>query len=400
MSSDEAWPAVGWAEHPWRSSVPPELVSRAVREAHRGPYRSAVPPGIATRSPRLPVPLLGAAENAAVGIARFDAEHAGTPLPFSALLLRSESASSSQIENITSGARALALAAIDATGAPRNAGLVLGNVRAMEAAVERAGNLGVAAVLDMHAALLNETEPAHAGTFRTEQVWLGGSGFGPHQADFVPPHAELVPDLVADLMEFLRRDDLPVLVQAAVAHAQFETIHPFVDGNGRTGRALVHALLRRRGLARRVVVPVSAGLLRETDAYVDALGAYRRGDPEPIVARFAAAAEHAVAHGRGLVADLADVRRRWGTVVRAREGAAAWAVVDLLFRQPVLDVDAVVRAVGVTPANAAKALATLAEAGVVVEFSGRRRGRRWHAPEITSALDEFARRAGRRAPLT
>ncbi|WP_432511039.1 hypothetical protein [Kineococcus sp. SYSU DK001] len=90
------------------------------------------------------------------------------------------------------------------------------------------------------------------------------------------------------------------------------------------------------------------------------------------------------------------MRERWRSVVRAREGASAWAVLDLLFREPVLDVDTVAREVGVSPVDAARALATLTDAGVIVEFSGRRRGRRWQAPEIVSALDEFARRAGRR----
>ena len=392
------WPALEWETHPWTSRIPADLVSRAVRDGHRGEYRSAVPPVIATLDPVVPTGLLADAERAAAAIARFDGEHGGTPLPFSALLLRSESASSSQIENITSGARALALAAVDAEGATRNAGLVLGNVRAMEAAISAATQLDVPSLLAVHAALLGESEPDHAGRWREEQVWLGGSGYGPHQADFVPPHHTRIPAAVEDLLAFARRADVPVLVHAAIVHAQFETIHPFVDGNGRTGRALVHVLLRLRGLTENVVVPVSAGLLHDTGAYVDALTAYRAGDVEPIVRRFAAAALHAVEHGRALVADLRAVRQRGDSAVKAREGAAAWRVVDLLLRQPVLDVDTVSREVGVSPVNAAKALATLADAGVVVEFSGRRRGRRWQAPEVISALDEFARRAGRRTP--
>ena len=83
---------------------------------------------------------------------------------------------------------------------------------------------------------------------------------------------------MADLMLFLQRDDIPVLLQCALAHAQFETIHPFADGNGRTGRALIHAILRNKGLASHIVPPVSAGPLHETDQYFAALilrSAYR-----------------------------------------------------------------------------------------------------------------------------
>ncbi len=83
---------------------------------------------------------------------------------------------------------------------------------------------------------------------------------------------------ISDLIRFLRRDDLPVLPQAAIAHAQFETIHPFTDGNGRAGRALLHSMLRSKALTRSVTVPVSAGLLADTGAYFEALTAYREGD--------------------------------------------------------------------------------------------------------------------------
>ena len=137
--------------------------------------------------------------------------------------------------------------------------------------------------------------------------WIGGSRLGPHAAVFVPPVHERVPGLIDDLVAFIARDDVPVLAHAALAHAQFETIHPFEDGNGRTGRALVHAMLRSKGLTRTVTVPISAGLLVDTDAYFVALTAYRSGDPEPIVECFADAAFAAVANGRELVGDLRAV---------------------------------------------------------------------------------------------
>ncbi len=104
-----------------------------------------------------------------------------------------------------------------------------------------------------------------------------------------PARPHRVPAAIDDLMAFAARDDVPLLAQIAVAHAQFETIHPFTDGNGRTGRALVQAMLRNKGLTRQVTVPVSAGLLADTDGYIAALTAYRDGDAAPIVERFAEA---------------------------------------------------------------------------------------------------------------
>ena len=111
-------------------------------------------------------------------------------------------------------------------------------------------------------------------------MWIGSSCYGPHTATFVPPHHKRVPAAIEHLVESIRRDDLAVLPHAALAHAQFETIHPFPDGNGRTGRAIVHCLLRDKRLTRQVTVPVSAGLLTDTDQYFDALTARSGGSAE------------------------------------------------------------------------------------------------------------------------
>lgn len=119
---------------------------------------------------------------------------------------------------------------------------------------------------------------SYAGAFRSQLVWVGTDSYTPRGASFVGPQPELIDACMADLMLFLQRDDIPVLLQCALAHAQFETIHPFADGNGRTGRALIHAILRNKGLASHIVPPVSAGLLHETDQYFAALilrSAYR-----------------------------------------------------------------------------------------------------------------------------
>ena len=393
------WPALGSTDVPWTPTIPAELVSRSVRERHRGPYRASVVPVIAD----LIVPVrpadLALAEEAAHEIGRFDVEVGAEVAPFATVLLRTESASSSQIEHITTGARELAVAALGGPGnrRQRNAALVVNNVAAMRAAIDLSGQLDLSSVLAIHEALLRESEPAIAGRLRDQQVWVGGSSFGPHEATFVPPvHAD-VPGLLDDLFRFGGRSDLPALVQAAVAHAQFETIHPFVDGNGRTGRAVIHALLRRRELTRAVTVPVSAGLLSAVGDYFGALTTYRDGDPSPMVAVLATGALTAITDARQLVADLHEVRSRWADVVKARRDAATWRVADLLLRQPVVDAAAVSRELDVAPANALRPLQPLIDAGVLTEFTGAARNRLWQSAEVLSALDDFAARAGRRA---
>jgi Fic family protein len=342
----------------------------------------------------LPSDVLAGADDAGREIARFDTEAGREIAPFSTVLLRSESAASSRIENLTASARAVAEAELGHGG--HNASLVVANQRAMSAAIALADRIDADAILEMHASLLGSSHPEIAGRWRSEQVWIGGSDLGPHDAAFVPPHPDHVPAAIDDLVTFIARDDIPVLAHAALAHAQFETIHPFPDGNGRTGRALVHAQLRHKQLTRNVTVPVSAGLLTDVDAYFDALTTYRAGHPVPIVERFTEAAFAAVDNGRQLVDELHNVRADWQGRISARRDANAWRVADLVLRHPVVNAALVAGELGIVPNNTYRAIEPLVAAGVLIEFTNKKRDRLWRAPQVLEALDAFAARTGRR----
>jgi Fic family protein len=396
--SHDGWPALAWEQHEWVSKIPAEMVSAKVRKRHSGSYQSAVVPTIAELTPRLPAATASLAEETSIEIARFDAELGAEVAPFASVLLRSESASSSQIENLTSGAKAIALAELGSTE-KRNATEIVGNVAAMNAALDLADRLDESAILAMQRALIGGHDPDIAGGWREEQVWIGGDSFGPHGAEFIPPHHEHIPALMDDLVRFAGRTDLPLLSQAAIAHAQFETIHPFADGNGRTGRALIHSMLRGHGLTRNVTVPVSAGLLTDTRGYFDTLTAYREGNPTAIVEKLAQASFTAVSTGRQLVSELRTIRASWNEKIRARRGAGAWRLADVLIRQPVVDAATVAEALDVTPENALRAITPLVDAGVITEFTGFARNRMWQSDEVLVALDAFAARAGRRGGL-
>ena len=106
----------------------------------------------------------------------------------------------------------------------------------------------------------------------------------------------------------------------------------------------------------------------------------------------------ALTNARQLVADLDDIRDRWAEVIRARRDASAWQLADLFLRQPVLDAATAQRVLTAASANTHRALRQLTDAGVISEFTGRQRARLWQAPEVLSALDDFAARAGRRTP--
>ncbi len=312
-------------------------------------------------------------------------------------MLRTESAASSNIENLTASARAIAEAEILGDTSRRNAALIVSNTEAMKAAIALADQIDQEAILAMHAALMRSSQPAMAGKWRSEQVWIGGGTFGPRGADFVAPHHDRVRAAIQDLLAFTTRSDIPTLPQIAIAHAQFETIHPFTDGNGRTGRALIQAMLRHKRLTRQITVPVSAGLLTNTDAYFEGLGSYREGDPVPIVERLTEASILAVINGRHLVSDLRSLRERWDSQITARRDSAIHRVADLLIRCPVINARVLQRELGISTGNARRYVDPLANAGVIVESTDHTRNRAWRAPEVLSALDAFAVRAGRRA---
>lgn len=399
-SPEPGWPAVG-SESAWWEVEEAAGLSRRQRSLNRGAYAASVVPPIAELPVSLPHGLAADLDEATAALVRLDA-HTDIALesdleiaPLRAVLLRTESVSSSKIEGLTVGARRLALAALD-EDVDGNAALVLGNVRAMDAALALADDPGVASILAMHEALMRGDRAHRGGRLRSQQVWIGGAG--PRTAEFVPPQHERVEAALTDLAAFVARDDIASLAHAALAHAQFETIHPFTDGNGRTGRALVHAMLRRAGTVRRVATPISAGLLTDPSAYFAALTSYRAGDIRPILETFARSSRQAAALGTALVDELARERASMRSRTRARSDSSAWRLIDLAIAQPVLHTRAVMARLEVSEPAAGRALRTLEQAGLLRQTSVGRRNRVWQCDGVLAILDGFGERIRRVSP--
>jgi len=397
---------LSWEDVTWEPTTPVQATDRRRSLVVGRPYRAAVSAIIEPMRFDVEPDVAARADDARAAITRFDAElsamFSGEFAPLSAVLLRTESASSSQIENITVGAKALSLADIGLAKFGSNAKLVQANVEAMNRALELTGPLTPEHILAIHEALMHGQDQAEPGRFRDQQVWIGGTDYSPHGADFVPPQDSRIEESIEDLCAFSERTDLPLLTQVAIAHAQFETIHPFNDGNGRAGRALAHVMLRNGGATTRTTVPVSAGLLSETDAYYNSLTAYRNGDPNPIVEEFSRAAFSAVDNGQQLAGDLKTLHDRWAGKLRARKDAVAWKVLPFLLRQPSVTSRLIQEAMKVTQPAADNALRQLQEAGALakpktVHGEGQKRNVVWQATEVLDALDRFGKRA-RRSP--
>lgn len=388
------WPAVQSVEVRWtRDEYPAGSRRQALK--HRGPYSAALVSPIAGQLLSLRPELQTAVEDAAIELARFDAEVGRMVAPFASMLMRSEAASSSQIENLTSSPSSV-LKAEFGLGETPNATLIVSNQLAMKAAIDASEDLSVDSLLQMHRTLMFQADPENAGRLRDQAVWIGGSNLGPHGADYIAPEASAVPDLMSDLIAFSRRLDLPAIAQVALAHAQFETIHPFTDGNGRTGRALVQAMLHRLGVTANVTVPVSAGLLQDTARYFEALNSYRLGLIEPIISVFADAARDAIANGRQLASDLHTAEARWRERLTVRSDSGAAKLVARLMEQPVISSASAVEILGTTPANAQLAIDKLVELGILRQLGSGARNRLWQATDVIFALDDFAERIKRK----
>lgn len=310
-------------------------------------------------------------------------------------LLRAESVASSWIEGLELSQRRLARALFDVEAADRTARAVMGNIEAMEEAVR----LGVEAaalrpddVLLIHRRLLERTrDAAIAGVFRDRQNWLGGNSAAPDRAEFIPPPESEVPRLVDDLCEFMNRTDLPAVAQAAIAHAQFEMIHPFADGNGRTGRALIHVVLLRRGVMDDFVPPISLVLAANVRRYVDGLTSFREDRVGSWIEFFARSLADAASAAVVLGDSLLAVQERWRQAVgRPRRGSAADKLITTLSRRPIIDVNSASELVGVSYSQARAAVVALEAAGVLKQVNvGRRRNRAWEAEEMIALLDDF-----------
>ena len=276
------------------------------------------------------------------------------------LLLRSEAVASSRIEGIAPNSDKVAMA-----------------ILARESDSEIRGfkdELVLDDIVAMQTALVAE-KPLQG--VRTTQNWIGGSDYHPIGAAFVPPPPVEVPRLLDDLIEYFNGADHAALVQAALVHAQFETIHPFPDGNGRVGRAMIHALLQRRGLTDAAVLPVSMVLATLGDRYVDGLTKFREGDVLAWISFFVEAAQVATTKAAELADSVAALEAEWmdkvnhhrtaqGSKRALKSNSTEFQLLKKLPAMPLVTVPIVKSELGISSTSTARdSLDSLTDAGIL-----------------------------------
>jgi Fic family protein len=398
----------------------PEFDAPSARDRRGGTYRTYLPDPLLTRPLVVDAVLTRLAARVEAAVRDLSSGTGARSLEgLARFLLRSEAIASSRIEGLQVSAQQVALAELAQTeqthlhGFTANARLVANNITALRRATRQLADapaVTVDGIADLHAALLPDHKPAG---LRDVQNWIGGSDWHPLDADFVPPPAECVGELMDDLAAYLSGAVHAPLIQAALAHAQFETIHPFTDGNGRVGRALIHTVLVRRGLTTVAILPVSLVLLTRSQAYVAGLGAYRYdGLPSSPAAQdgvgtwlatFLDAVEVATDQARAFATDLAELHAEWtarhmafrqsrGLRKRPRADAAVARLLNLLPEAPLLTARTAERLLAVSFPAARAALDELAAVRILTPKQVERGTTGYLAREVFDLLTGAERR--------
>lgn len=329
--------------------------------------------------------LVGELARASDAVGRLDGVTQTLPNPdlFVAMYVRREAVLSSQIEGTQSTLNDVLAFELDPDrpDLPGDVEEVVNYVRAMNYGLERLSELPLSLRLirEIHAELLSTGRGATKGPgeFRRTQNWIGPEGLSLQDATFIPPPPDEMKDALADLESFLHADTgLPPLLECAFAHAQFETIHPFLDGNGRVGRLLITFLLVHRDVLHRPLLYLSYYLKRHRAAYYDRLTAVREdGDWEGWVKFFLTGvretAEEAVNTARAIV----DLRERHQSIVAETAGLTGVKALECLFQRPLINVKVLASELDVTFATANRVIDSLQSADIVEEITGGRRNR-------------------------
>lgn len=385
------WPTHVQEVRPYRQRITRERADRILREVEVN-----LPPYIAELDYPAQRELTTMVTSSAGGLGHLDLVHGRTLKALSHLQLRAEAIDSSKIEDIDADLADYGRALIGEGGSAsaRSMAAATSALIQMIEAATTSRRITPEAVLQAHRELFRyqPEEQERAGRFRTVQNWIGGSDYSPRNALWVPPPPELVPGYLEDLFTFANRDDLPALTQAAIAHAQFESIHPFIDGNGRIGRALIHAILRRRRAARHLTVPIASALVAHRDRYFAALNAYRVGAAAPIITLLARSTTLATIESWQAVDAITHVHEEWRDRVGANPGSPPYRLMELLTEEPVINSGLVQQRLRIPATQAKAAIAILVESRVLVGLPRTRRSPVWLAGDILTELESLSSR--------
>lgn len=393
-----SWPTCSWGKRPWKQQ------SRAGTREDRtlSEIEVCIPPLISDKTMDLSQHSLKQLEEATREVISLEASSGKELQALGALLLRTESVASSKIEQVEASIDDYARAFYGSKHNESAMAMVAGT-RGFEKfmkEVDASGSISneLLANVQKQVVSTDPQEDKSAGQFRKVQNWIEGSDFSPRGAIFIPPPPEMVERLMDDLVEFSNRSDLNVLFQASVSHAQFETIHPFTDGNGRVGRALINGIYRRRELTKNIVIPLASSIVAHRERYFAELNEYRQGNPLPLTEEFARGTMIAAQESKITSTRLAEIPEIWrSSLSRLRTGGATEVLLNALLHNPVVTAEEFIQSSGFAVNSVYSAIDRLLEAGVLRALTNRKRNQVWGASAVLDELEDLSLRIRSRA---
>lgn len=303
---------------------------------------------------------------------------------FPMIVLRSESLSSAQIEHYHASNRNIAAAQIRPTK-NKETNIIKNNLESLVLFLKEENKIDKETIVKINSKIMDD----ESVDIRTKVNWIGESNSIPHTADFVPPHPEYLDKNINEFISFCKRDDIHPLVQAAFAYAYFETIHPFIDGNGRTGRIFIQVLLKEKNYLDELYVPFSMGLIKNDKKHIEALNEFRKGNYRSIIKLFLENSLGFVPIIYKTLKDLIAIKDRWLSKISARSDALAWKIIDELIYQPVVSVNYIKEKYQINDQAVRNNFNILEKADIINKIGNSKRNVMYEAKEIISLIDEL-----------
>lgn len=303
---------------------------------------------------------------------------------FPMLLLRTEALSSSQIEHYSASNRNIALAQINRKQS-LEAVMIKSNLESLISGISSKTNLDINTIVRLNRELLNDEQI----DLRKRINWIGTPGSLPQEAIYVPPHPEHLESYMQQFISFCKRNDIHPLIQAAFAHAYFEIIHPFEDGNGRVGRILIQILLKEKLFLEHLSMPFSVGIVKDQKRYVSALDAFKLGNYDPIIVLVLENALGLVPKVYNTLEQLIELKKSWKDKLHLRQDALAWKMLDDFIAQPVFDVKYIKEKYNANDQAVRNNIGELIKAGIISAIGNRKRDVAYESKEVLDLLDRF-----------
>ncbi|MDI6453553.1 Fic family protein [Peloplasma aerotolerans] len=359
-------------------------LSRRQRQLLEEPYLSAVTEDLSNVTILLSESTQRLLLESIESLSRLDGYIKDKLASFPTLLLRTEALSSSQIEHYSASNRNVALAQINKKQSSE-AMIIKSNLESLISGLSSKNNLDVDTIIDLNKLLLSNENI----DIRKRINWIGTPYSLPHEASYVPPHPDHLELYMNQFISFCKRNDIHPLIQAAFAHAYFEIIHPFEDGNGRVGRILIQLILKEKLFLEHLYMPFSVGIVKDQERYVNALDEFKLGNFEPIIIVLLENALGLVPKVYHALEQLLELKQSWRDKLNLRQDALAWKMLDDFITQPVIDVKYIKEKHNANDQAVRNNIEELIKVGIISPIGNNKRDVAYESKEVLDLLDQF-----------